>query len=180
MPPLARYKDGRLVVEGKGMDALAERGFGSRRDGRLILEPWEALYLLEKGKLRVVDEDGRELGFQELLAELRRVDEATWARYLIYRDLRERGYVVKRGFGPEITFRLYGRGEYGRKEARYVVFGLLEGSPVRLSVLEELLRRAQAVKKELILAVVDRRGEVVYYSLSSWPKQALEREQEGG
>jgi len=166
----ARYQDGKVVVEDpRAVEALSKRGFGSREGGRLVLEPWEALYLVEKGRIEV-SERGRKLGFQELLRRFEQLDKLAWAKYLIYRDLRERGYVVKSGFGPRLLFRLYERGEYGKKAAKYLIYGVLEGSPVKFSALEEALRMAQSSKKELVLAVVDRRGEVVYYSLSGWIK----------
>ena len=171
----ASYSRGKVIVGRKGdIGDLARRGFGRREDGEFVLEPWEALYLLEKGRIEVLDgETGRELGFQELLNRLSALDEQLWVKYLIYRDLRERGYVVKRGFGPGIFFRLYERGTYGKKAARFLVYCVLEGSPVSFESLEEALRAAQGSGKELILAVVDRRGEVVYYSLAEWSTTKL-------
>ena len=162
--------DGAVVVVDPGaIDDLMRRGYGRLSDDGLLLDPWEALYLREKGRLEVLDsEEGREIDFQELLERLETIDKRAWAMYLIYRDLRERGYVVRGGFGPGLTLRLYARGEFGKKPARYIVYGILEGVPVQISGLEEALRMAQSYKKGLILAVVDRRGEVVYYSVSSW------------
>ncbi len=166
----ARLSDGKVVVpEGRESYDLAKKGYGSRGSEGLVLEPWEALYLVEKGRLEVVKGPGEPaMGFQELLRLFKALDEWIWAKYLIYRDLRERGYVVKKGFGPGMTFRLYDRGDYGRKPAKFLVYGILEGSPVKVSDLEEAVREAQASNKELILAVVERRGEVIYYSLGEW------------
>lgn len=162
--------DGAVVVVDPGaIDELRRRGYGRLSDEGLVLDPWEALYLVEKGRLKVLDsEDNRELDLQDLLKRLEALDKKTWATYLIYRDLRERGYVVRGGFGRDLMLRLYARGEFGKKPARYIIYGILEGVPVQVSDLEEILRMAQGAKKELILAVVDRRGEVVYYSMSSW------------
>ena len=161
MPLTAFYREGRLVARGEEVEQLARRGFGSLRDGELLLEPWEALYLVEKGRLEVLDsETGRNLDFQALLRRLGAVDKRTWPLFLIYRDLRERGYVVRSGFGPELVFRLYDRGDYGRKPARFVIYSMLEGVPVPVSELERALEMAQSYRKNLILAVVDRRGEV--------------------
>jgi len=170
MAKVARYLGGRVVIEDPDLALeLERRGYGRRDDGLLVLESYEALYLVEKGRIEVLDgSSGRGISFQELLKLLEERDEKLWTRYLIYRDLRERGYVVREGFGLGIDFRLYGRGEFRRKPARYLVYGLLEGVPVRVAELEEVLRKALSTKKELILAVVDRRGEVVYYSLSRW------------
>jgi len=167
---MATYERGKLTTkEPEAVNSLARRGFGHKEDDTLVLEPWEALYLLEKGRIKVVDaETGEELSFQALLDRLRALDEQLWVKYLIYRDLRERGYVVKKGFGHGILFRLYERGTYGKKASRYLIYCILEGSPITLRSLEEALKVAQGTGKELIIAVVDRRGEVIYYSLAEW------------
>ncbi|RLI09055.1 tRNA-intron lyase [Candidatus Bathyarchaeota archaeon] len=158
-----------VIVDAGAVGELRRRGYGRPSDEGLVLDPWEALYLVEKGRLEVLDsEEKRRLDFQELLERLEAIDKRTWAMFLIYRDLRERGYVVRSGFGQGLMLRLYARGEFGKKPAKYIVYGILEGVPVQISGLEEVLKMAQSYKKELILAVVDRRGEVVYYSVSSW------------
>ncbi|RLI06547.1 tRNA-intron lyase [Candidatus Bathyarchaeota archaeon] len=172
MAAKALLSGGKVMVHDEGYSAeLAKKGYGSRGEGGLILEPWEALYLVEKGKIEVLREPkGRPLDFQELLREFKARDEWIWAKFLIYRDLRERGYVVKKGFGPGMVFRLYERGGYGRKPARFLVYGILEGSPIRVSDIQEALLEARASDKELLLAVVERRGEVIYYQLQEWVK----------
>ena len=170
-PRAVLLDDGRIAIPWPGAEELARKGYGSREDDKLLLEPWEALYLLEKKRIEVLrGPEGPGMSFQELLALLKTRDEWIWAKYLIYRDLRERGYVVKKGFGKGILFRLYDRGDYGRKPARFLVYGVLEGWPVRVSELEEAVEHARASDKELILAVVERRGEVIYYSLCEWAK----------
>ena len=44
--------------------------------------------------------------------------------------------------------------------------GVSEGKPLRIDALVENLKMTQSSKKELVLAVIDRRGEVVYYAVS--------------
>jgi tRNA-intron endonuclease len=74
--------------------------------------------------------------------------------------------VAREGFGLGIDFRVYDRGEYGKNTAKYLIFGMQEGQPVTLEELARALRYVQSLKKRLVLAVLNRRGEVVYYSLS--------------
>lgn len=76
--------------------------------------------------------------------------------------------MAREGFGLGVDFRLYERGKYGKEAARYIVFGILEGKPLTVEELARVLSYVQNVKKKLILAVVNRRGEVVYYSLSKF------------
>ena len=164
------FKDGKVVVSSREeANSLSQYGYGTlREDSGSILDSYEALYLLSDGRLRVVyGETGSEMIFPELLEKFHSDDTEVWTRYLIYRDLRSRGYAVRRGFGFNIDFRVFERGKYGKEAAKYIVFGVCEGGPVSISKLAKVLRFVRSVKKELILAVVDRRGEIVYYSASS-------------
>ncbi|MGQ9514783.1 MAG: tRNA-intron lyase [Thermoproteota archaeon] len=154
--------------DASSIEWLASRGFGYEYDNTRVLYPYEILYLLSIGKLRVVRAEGVEEpnNFEQFLANFKASDRLIWTRYLIYRDLRSRGYVVREGYGFNIDFRVYERGEYGSHTSKYLVYGICEGERVKFSVLSELLKRAQSLRKSLILAVVDRRSEVVYYTVS--------------
>jgi tRNA-intron endonuclease len=149
------------------IEGLSSRGYGVQEDERVILTFYEALYLHGKEILEIIDErNEKEMSFQDVLKRFKLVDKNAWVRYLIYRDLRERGYVVREGFGLGIDFRVYDRGEYGKETAKYLIFGIQEGKPVSMEALAVSLKYVQSLKKKLILAVLNRRGEVVYYSLS--------------
>jgi tRNA-intron endonuclease len=156
-----------LVSSTEGVEGLSSRGYGVPENGKLTLTFYEALFLLGKEVIEVEDEKtGKNVGFQDLLKRFQLVDENAWVRYLIYRDLRSRGYVTREGFGLGIDFRVYERGEYGKETAKYLIFGIQEGQPVSVEELARTLRYVQSLKKNLVLAVINRRGEIVYYSLS--------------
>jgi len=151
----------------QGVKGLTERGYGTFEETTLMLNAYETLFLVSKGILEVKSENGKEsLKFEELLQHFKEFEKDIWVKYLIYRDLRSRGYVVRDGFGLGIDFRLYERGEYGKETATYIVYGILEGKPVKIEQLIRILKHVQNLKKKLILAVINRRGEIVYYSLS--------------
>ncbi|PCN49951.1 hypothetical protein B6U99_07010 [Candidatus Geothermarchaeota archaeon ex4572_27] len=97
--PTVRLKGEALEVEDpdEARQLHSSGHYGEPVDGRLRLSPVEALHLLERGRVRVVDEGGRELSFEELARRLTRRDPKTWLKYLVYSDLRRRGYVVKGG-----------------------------------------------------------------------------------
>jgi tRNA-intron endonuclease len=155
------------IAEKSSVDALSQRGYGTAENDVFTLAFYEALYLLDKGMLEVKDESGTEVDFQSLLQHYEATNENAWVNYLVYRDLRGRGYVVREGFGAGIDFRIYKRGAYGKDTASYLVLGTQEGKPLPIEDLTSALQHCQSQKKELILAVMNRRGEIVYYSVSS-------------
>ena len=150
-----------------GVKDLSLKGYGVIEESKLRLTFYETLFLLGKGAIEVTDEETKEkIVFKDLLERFQSVDKDAWVRYLIYRDLRSRGYVAREGFGLGIDFRVYERGEYGIETAKHLIFGIQEGQPVLVETLARTQRYVQNLKKNLILAVINRRGEIVYYSLS--------------
>lgn len=160
--------DNVLVSSQEDIEGLSSRGYGVSENGKLMLAFYESLFLLSRGILVVENKKtGQEVTFPDLLKRFQLVkNENAWVKYLIYRDLRSRGYVVREGFGLGIDFRVYERGEYGKEIAKYLIFGIQEGQPVSVEDLARALSYVQSLKKKLVLAVINRRGEVVYYSLS--------------
>jgi tRNA-intron endonuclease len=155
------------VNERSCIDALSQRGYGTA-EGKdtLTLAFYESLYLFDKKMLTVKDKKGADATFQTLLQTYEAADPNAWMHYLVYRDLRSRGYVVREGFGAAIDFRVYERGTYGKDAASFLVLSTQEGQPLPMEELAGSLGQVQSLKKELILAVINRRGEIVYYSVS--------------
>ncbi|MEM3550563.1 MAG: tRNA-intron lyase [Candidatus Bathyarchaeia archaeon] len=177
---------GRLVEEGvkveekKSVEELSSRGYGLVEEEGLYLSFYEALYLMDRGLLEVKDDKGGDVSFQMVLQAYEKGDENAWAKYMVYRDLRGRGYVVRGGFGLGLDFRVYERGDYGKDTAKYLVLSMQEGRPLSLEYLTNVMRQCQALKKELVLAVMSRRGEIVYYTVSQLtvPKTMVEKGRE--
>jgi tRNA-intron endonuclease len=167
LPISASLKDDAVTVtSSEGTQEFSSKGYGVAEKGKLCLSFYEALFLLSKGALEVKDEKGKKLEVEALLKRYQLKDKDAWVRYLIYRDLRSRGYVAREGFGLGMDFRVYERGEYGKGTAKHLIFGIQEGQPVSMEKLARTQRYVQNLKKNLVLAVINRRGEIVYYSLS--------------
>jgi len=157
---------GVCISEQSNIDALTARGYGTSENGTFTLNFFEALYLADKGMLEVKETKGKVVDFQQLLRCYEASNENAWVSYMVYRDLRSRGYVAREGFGGGIDFRVYERGGYGKDTAPYLVLSTQEGKPLGIDTLADAMRQCQSQKKELVLAVMNRRGEIVYYSVS--------------
>jgi tRNA-intron endonuclease len=141
---------------------LRDRGFGDLKGAKLILTPYESFYLHEKQRIIVVDrKDKRKLTLRDLVRRFSVGKPAIWIKYLVYRDLRDRGYLVREST-KMFDFDIYGKGPMRR-----LISIVYEGGEASLSKLSKLLVLAEKQRKELILAVVDRRTDIVYYTLSS-------------
>jgi tRNA-intron endonuclease len=146
---------------GKLME-LREKAFGTLEANKLILSAYETFYLVEKKRVRVVSEKTkRDLSLQELVTRLSVGKPTIWTKYLVYRDLRDRGYLVREETGG-FDFETFGKGA-----ARRLVAIVFEGGEATLDKLARLSARANREGKDLVLAVIDRRTDIVYYTLNT-------------
>ncbi|MGB5091419.1 MAG: tRNA-intron lyase [Nitrososphaeraceae archaeon] len=149
----------------RSQDQLRNKGYGDKEDNNYFLETYEALYLLHLNKLVITN--GVVVDFSDLMKHALKYDKEIVTKFLVYRDLRSRGYVVKEGFGFGTDFRVYERGGYEKKRAKYVVFCVNEGINVKVGELSKHVREIETMGKNAIAAVVERRGEVIYYKLTN-------------
>lgn len=165
--PIRGTLHGNLVQISDKMSAnqLSQDGYGDGYSGRYVLMPFEALYLVSVDRLQV-RAGKRQLEFEDLLEICQRDDPDTLSQYLVYRDLRFRGYVAKNGFGFGTDLRVYNRGDYGIKGAKLLVFGISEGKQVSASKFYKQVDKMTNMGKEPVVAVIERRGEVIYYKIN--------------
>src|SRR5260370_11042321 len=77
---------------------LREKAFGTLMENRITLNPYETFYLVEKKRIKVVDEKTEQSkSLQQLVTKLSVGKPTIWTKYLVYRDLRDRGYLVRHG-----------------------------------------------------------------------------------
>lgn len=159
-------RNGVIVIESvKQQDQLRSKGYGEKIKDMYILESYEALFLLYCKRL-VLKKQKTILDFSNFLQTLLKIDLFIFTKFLIFRDLRTRGYIAKEGFGFGNDFRVYERGEYSRKAAKYVIFGINEGISIKANILFQNIRSIEKMGKEAIIAVIERRGEIIYYKVN--------------
>lgn len=141
--------------------------FGYLEKDELELEREEVVLLLERGRIRVLDGDKKEKKLSEIVSGFIEKDTDFWSHYLVYKDLRERGYLVRKNPGKLTSYKLYARGvQPGKNPAKKMILPMIEGSVLELEDLDIAVKIAISSKKKLLLGVVDRVGEVTYYEAS--------------
>jgi tRNA-intron endonuclease len=163
------FENGKGYVASEDADRLSQQGFyGTRIDGnKLELEPVELLHLIERKRVVVTTLSGEHVGSDYIVNYLLVDDPDLWIQYLVFRDLRSRGYAVRKGFGSGIGFRVYARGDRpGTANAKELVYVLKEGVPISLSDLDLVTKTAAGSRKDLLFALVDQNGEVNFYRVA--------------
>ncbi len=190
------HQDGGLVVDPSLVDTLHEKSYFGSLDEEtrlLFLYPEEIMVFSERSRLIALkngdldaassllpevkqkwDEygfsafanDDRFLSTEALFKHFTNAAPDFWDMYVVYRDLKIRGYIVRRGIKDVSHFRVYKKGmKKDVDTAKFIYFGVFEGRPVPLSKLHEISDYAMKNRQELILAVVDRHMDISYYNM---------------
>jgi len=156
-----------VIIKDKKAVALSEKShYGKFNQDELQLSLMEAFYLQEKGKIKILDKknQGKVLSLDEMHELIQ--DKDLIYRYMVYRDLRNRGYIVKTGFKYGSEFRLYERGKSpGDGHSDFVVKVVTENQNISVLDFSSYVRVAHGVNKKLLLAVVDDEQDITYYNV---------------
>lgn len=137
--------------------------FGKLENDILELSLIEAFYLLENNRLNVFEHD-KKLSIDELRNVLKRKE--LYGKYVVFRDLKTRGYIIKTGFKYGSDFRLYERGKSpGSGHARYLVKIIFEDYNMGILNFASYVRVAHGVNKSLLIAIVDEELDITYYTV---------------
>ena len=156
-----------------------ESGYGKPqpepKPQRLELDLIEAAFLLERGRLKVwVKENNQKkfLSLQEFMEIAKERVNQFLPQFIVYRDLRNRGFLVKTGFKFGAFFRLYDRGvklkrgpKAPHEHTKAVVHAVAEEAAFSLPEMSRAVRLAQNIRATMWWAVVDREGDVTYYEI---------------
>jgi len=135
--------------------------------GKVELSLLEALYLMERDRLLVKSESGRIISFESYVKKARKVEPNFWIRYVVFKDMRNRGYIIKTALKFGADFRVYDRGvKPGEDHAKWIVFPVHEASVYTWHEFSAKNRVAHSTKKRLLLAIVDDENDVTYYTVA--------------
>ncbi len=137
-------------------------------ENSLVLEPEEILLLMDRRRIEVFNSTTKQkITSSEIVAHFTKKNKDFWSRYLVYKDLRNRGYIVRIGTRITAPFRIYSRGgKPGESISKKVIFPLTEGEDLDLDFLDQLVNQTKIDRKILLLSVIDRLGDVTYYQAS--------------
>jgi tRNA-intron endonuclease len=157
----AKLQGDRVILGPKALPDLYIQSYFGRPLGKdLELSLVEATYLLDRSRIKVIS-DEQELDFQALFQISSSLEKGFEFRYVVYKDLRERGYYVQPG-RPD--FRVYPRGGHpGKSPAEFYVLVISERTPLPLKEVLQPVQFASQMRKKLMLAIVDEESDITFY-----------------
>ena len=172
--------EGRVIIwDKRSVSLYTEDGYGKpmplENPERLELDLIEATYLLEKGKLKIyVRENDKKvmLDFNKMMEIGEKRVNQFHAQYVVYSDLRNKGYLVKTGYKFGAHFRVYEKGvkiKRGPKapfeHTKFVVHAVPEEAAFSLPEMSRAVRLAHNIRATFVWAVVDKENDVTYYEI---------------
>jgi tRNA-intron endonuclease len=146
-------------------DLYSQSRLGEPVGGKIQYSFVEALYLLEKGKMDVL-EGKKKLKSEAFIKEAQKIEKSFYTRYRVFVDLRNRGYIVKTALKFGADFRVYEKGKKpGEAHAKWIVYPVYETGGMTWHDFAAKNRVAHSTKKNLLIAIVDDEGDVTYYEI---------------
>lgn len=159
----------RIITEAgdAALELFHQSAYGTVLEGNKVqLSLTEGLYLMEKKRIHIFDGRKKELDFDTFVRKASKIESSFWTRYAVYRDMRNRGYVIKTALKFGADFRVYDRGiKPGEDHARWIVYPVYEGEKFTWFDFAAKNRVAHSTKKRLMMAVVDDENDVTYWEV---------------
>ena len=159
------YKNKVFSLDQKSFQSLNSKGFGFQLNNKFHLNIYEVLFLIEKKKIKV-EYKNLEINFENLL----KITKVDLIDYLVYKDLKSKGYVVQSGSKYGASFRIYDKGiKIGEDHSLWIVETVKDSQKFKFKDILGKNRIAHSANKKLILAIVDIENSITYIE-SSWKR----------
>ncbi|MDI6887338.1 MAG: tRNA-intron lyase [Candidatus Thermoplasmatota archaeon] len=171
-------KDYVLIRDEKEASRIYNKGYYGevKSGGSLKLALIEATFLAELGRIEVF-KSSQKLELKDLVLYATELYKGFEIKYTVYRDFRQRGYVIK-GFKEieGIDFEAYPRGGAPNKtKSKFLLAAISERTKFKIEELTKLLENAKRARKQLLLGIVDEEGDLTYYRVAKVkPKSKVE------
>ena len=165
---MATLIDDKVFLRDKRLgDTLRQRGFGEQKSSELVLDLFEALYLMEKEKTHIEDsKTAKAVDADEMTRYATKKIKNFYLKFQVFRDLRDRGFVVKTGFKFGFDFRVYPRGKKpGEAHSQWCINVTSQDDKYNFIEMSRMVRLAGNLKTKLLNAVVDSENEINYYEV---------------
>ena len=139
--------------------------FGEKLKGKIEYSYVESLFLIEEGKMEIYF-GNKKIDFEGLLRKLRKLDRKIEVKYVVFYDMRKKGYIVKTALKFGAEFRVYEKGvRPGEDHAKWILYAVRGNETMNWHDFSAKNRVAHSKKKNLLIGIVDEEGDVIYYEV---------------
>ncbi len=139
--------------------------FGEKVGEKVLYSLAEAFFLVEEGKMRVLDFKGNVISEDKLQGKFHRLDKNFLVKYPVFKELRKTGYVVKTALKFGAEFRVYDKGARRGSHSKWLCYPIPENKSIKWQDFTAKNRVAHATKKNLLIAIIDEENKISYYEI---------------
>ena len=144
--------------------------FGEKTNEKIFYTLQEAQYLVENKKMEILDSKDKKMVEKDLFKKFEKIDKKFKVKYLVFRDLRQKGLIVKTALKFGAEFRVYEKGkEIGENHSKWILFPVSDNQQMTWQDFSAKNRIAHSTNKKLLIAVLDEENSVSYYEVN-WLK----------
>lgn len=140
------------------------KNLGEIKDKKVYFSPFEALFLVESKKAEAIR--NKPLTESQLISFFQKKDKDFFIKYLVFKELRKKGYIVKTGSKFGADFRVY---EKSMNHAKYIVYPVKQSEKINWNEFISKNRISHSTAKKLLLAIIDSENNVLFYE-TDWVK----------
>jgi tRNA-intron endonuclease len=145
---------------------LSTSQFGEKFEDKILYSPPEAFFLMQDKKMEIFDIKNKRLEEKEILKKFCQIDRNFLTKYIIFKDLRKKGYIVKTALKFGAEFRVYEKGKkISETHSKWICFPVSENSKFSWQDFSAKTRVAHSTKKNLLIAITDEEANVSYYEI---------------
>lgn len=152
----------------EAFDLFEKSKFGEKSQNKIVYSNEETFFLLEENKLEVLDSKYKNLSKEEIGKKLNKINKNFRQRYLVYKDLRKKGFIPKAALKFGCDFRIYeNKKDLEKTHSKWLVKVFLENSKLNFQDFAGKVRIANSTKKSLLIAIIDSEEDITYFE-TNW------------
>ncbi len=142
---------------------------GEKKNNKIEYSLLEALYLISQNKMSLVA-NKKNLAEEEFIKKARKADKRIEIKFPVYKDMRNKGYILKTALKFGADFRVYKKGvKPGEDHSLWILYAVKESESHSWYDFAAKNRVAHSTKKNLLIGIVDDEDDVTYYEIR-WMK----------
>lgn len=146
---------------------FATSKFGEKVGEKIFYSLAEAFFLVQESKMEILDVHNKPISKTQLEKRLERIDKNFKNKYLVFKDLRKKGYLVKSGLKFGAEFRVYEKGKRANNaHSKWILFPVSDTETFKWQDFAAKNRVAHSTRKNLLIAIVDDEAGVTYYEVT--------------
>lgn len=149
-----------LIKDNNLKSQLTQKGFGFKKGLEIYLDLFECFYFLENKKIAVVDKKNKTINTKELEKTCNKEISDFSEKYLVFKELTEKGYVAKDGSTFGFDFRVYRKSKAGEHTHTEMVVDVFKNSNIQAKQIIKSERLATTIHAKFVIAIVDKEEKI--------------------